>query len=111
MLNVTYTLPSGGPGNAGLKITVGRYTSPTSTSDQDINVVSNTSVSSSFPSATMLAWPAISAAAGSEINISGSAIDSPGYFNTFYYSVWVYATSSVILTNMSVFLSVLQVSA
>jgi len=111
MLNVTYTLPSGSPGNVGLNITVGRYTSSSATSAQAINVVSNTSVSSSFPSATMVAWPAISAAAGSQVSKSGSAIDIPGSSNIFYYSVWVYATGSVTLTNMSVFLSVLLVSA
>jgi len=111
MLNVTYTLPSGEPGNVGLKITVGRYTSSSPTSAQAINVVSNTSISSSFPSSTMLAWPAMTAAAGSQINISGSAVDIPGSSNTYYYSVWVHATTSVTLTNMSVFLSVLQVSA
>jgi hypothetical protein len=59
----------------------------------------------------MVAWPAISAAAGSQISKSGSAIDIPGSSNTFYYSVWVYATGSVTLTNMSVFLSALLVSA
>jgi hypothetical protein len=111
MLNVVVTMPSGEPGNVGIRITVGRFTLSTPTSAQAINVVSNTSISSSFPSSTMLAWPAMTAAAGSQINISGSAVDIPGSSNTYYYSVWVHATTSVTLTNMSVFLSVLQVSA
>jgi hypothetical protein len=123
MLNVTFTMPvtyippvgdeGGQPEleNIGLKITVGRYTTSTPTSGEAINVVTNTSVSSSFPSATMIAWPAMGASAGSQINISGSAVDSPGSSNNFYYSVWAHTTSSITLTNMSVFLSVLQVSA
>jgi hypothetical protein len=91
MVNIIYTLPSGSNGDdCGIKFTVGRYTATGATSAQAINIVTNTSVSSSFPASPMGSTPAIASTNTQTLTVSGFAMDIPASAGTQYYTVWMY---------------------